>query len=76
MDGLPGLRRGVETARRENVRPIKKMVGPYATTIHKARSGGGKTVSVWYLLVVAVLSFCTGVVAMQLIPAHILHLLN
>ncbi|KAL2073630.1 hypothetical protein VTL71DRAFT_10956 [Oculimacula yallundae] len=30
MDGLPGLRRGVETSKRENVVPIKKMVGSYA----------------------------------------------
>jgi hypothetical protein len=35
MDGLPGLRRGVDTAKRENVAPMKKMVGPYAPKITK-----------------------------------------
>jgi hypothetical protein len=35
MDGLPGLRRGVETAKREDVKPIKKMVGPFAPTSAK-----------------------------------------
>lgn len=30
MDGLPGLQRGVKTSITDNVKPIKKMVGPYA----------------------------------------------
>lgn len=31
MDGLPGMIRGVETAKREGVQPIKKMVGKQAS---------------------------------------------
>ncbi|KAJ9615321.1 hypothetical protein H2200_001396 [Cladophialophora chaetospira] len=30
MDGLPGLQRGVQTAVTDSVKPIKKMIGPYA----------------------------------------------
>ena len=30
MDGLPGLQRGVRTAIADSVKPIKKMVGPFA----------------------------------------------
>ncbi|KIX01871.1 uncharacterized protein Z518_09598 [Rhinocladiella mackenziei CBS 650.93] len=30
MDGLPGLKRGVQTAIADRVKPIKKMVGPFA----------------------------------------------
>ncbi|KAL2444315.1 hypothetical protein ABEF95_016599 [Exophiala dermatitidis] len=47
MDGLPGLQRGVRTGDAENVKPIKKMVGPYAPdkkprntgTVHKRAFG-------------------------------------
>jgi hypothetical protein len=38
MDGLPGMKRGVETSNRENVKPIKKMVGPYPKTPLKKAS--------------------------------------
>jgi hypothetical protein len=30
MDGLPGMRRGLQTAVTDKVNPIKKMVGPHA----------------------------------------------
>ena len=30
MDGLPGLKRGVQTGITDSVKPIKKMVGKYA----------------------------------------------
>lgn len=30
MDGLPGMKRGIETGKTDNVKPIKKMVGQYA----------------------------------------------
>lgn len=30
MDGLPGMKRGVETGKTDGVKPIKKMVGQYA----------------------------------------------
>lgn len=32
MDGLPGLKRGVQTGITDSVKPIKKMVGQYAPT--------------------------------------------
>jgi hypothetical protein len=63
MDGLPGMRRGVETARKDNVKPIKKMVGPYAAMASDLRLSSGRSVSVWYLGVVAILSFCMGIIA-------------
>lgn len=30
MDGLPALKRGLETSLRRNIEPIEKMVGPLA----------------------------------------------
>lgn len=30
MDGLPGMKRGMVAAKKENVAPIKKMIGPFA----------------------------------------------
>ena len=32
MDGLPGLKRAINTGVTDNVKPIKKMVGQYAPT--------------------------------------------
>jgi hypothetical protein len=71
MDGLPGLRRGVETAKKENVQPIKKMVGPYGLLVSQMRRQRANIVPVWYLVIVAVLSFCLGVVATVLVPSRI-----
>ncbi|RDW91808.1 hypothetical protein BP5796_01202 [Coleophoma crateriformis] len=64
MDGLPGLRRGVETAQREQVKPIKKMVGPFAKMLSSAQARSPTSVPVWYLVVVALAGFVTGVFAM------------
>lgn len=62
VDGLPGLRRGVETGKRENVKPIKKMVGgPYAAMIARTRKGNEKTVSVNQMVVWILMAFMTGV---------------
>jgi hypothetical protein len=30
IDGLPGMKRGVEFAKKKGIEPLKKMVGPYA----------------------------------------------
>jgi hypothetical protein len=61
MDGLPGMRRGVETAKRENVKPIKKMVGPFAPTAEYPRTRVAGQVPMLYLIIVALLSFCMGI---------------
>ena len=67
MDGLPGMRRGVETARKENVKPIKKMVGPYKEMVNMLRHQRAKTVPAsWNLVIIALSSFCLGIVAMLL----------
>ena len=60
MDGLSGLERGVQNARRDGVVPIKKMVGPYAPT---ARHIATKTNRQQQrdMILVAVSSFCMGV---------------
>lgn len=71
MDGLPGLRRGVETAKRENVKPIKKMVGPYGEMVNQMRRRRANTVPVWYLIIVALVSFCLGIAAILLAPSNI-----
>lgn len=63
MDGLPGLRRGVETALKENVEPIKKMVGPYGEMVNMLRHQRANTVPAWNLVIIALLSFCLGTVA-------------
>ncbi|PVH76198.1 hypothetical protein DL98DRAFT_574523 [Cadophora sp. DSE1049] len=60
MDGLPGMRRGVETAKRENVKPIKKMVGPYAL---ETRPRYNSTRSDFSQIVVVLLAFFMGVAA-------------
>ena len=71
MDGLPGLRRGVETAKKENVKPIKKMVGPYGEMVNQIRRQRANTVPVWYLIIVALVSFCLGIAAILLAPSNI-----
>lgn len=71
MDGLPGMRRGVETAKREDVKPIKKMVGPYGEMVNQMRVQRANTVPVWYLIIVALLSFSFGIIAMALAPSKL-----
>ncbi len=61
MDGLPGMRRGVETAKSENVKPIKKMVGPFAPTSEYPRTRLAGQVPIQYLIIVALLGFCMGI---------------
>lgn len=54
MDGLPGLRRGLEAGKREKVVPLKKMVGPFAPTRYHYVQGFTKS----HMLCVAILSVC------------------
>jgi len=63
IDGLPGMRRGVETAKRENVKPVKKMVGPLAPTLQYPRTRVPGQVPMLHLIIVALLSFCMGITA-------------
>ncbi|EXJ56587.1 hypothetical protein A1O7_06931 [Cladophialophora yegresii CBS 114405] len=54
MDGLPGMQRGVKTALTDNVKPIKKMVGPYAPEVSRVRKST-RTFTIWHLILAAVL---------------------
>lgn len=56
MDGLPGMRRGLNAAKKYNVAPIKKMVGPLAPT--RYRSGYGFTTM--QVILIALFSFLIG----------------
>ena len=67
MDGLPGMRRGVDTAKREQVKPIKKMVGPFAPNLEYPRTRVEGQVPTLYLIIVALLSFCMGIAATALV---------
>lgn len=62
MDGLPGMRRGVETSKRENVTPIKKMVGPYALEV-RPRLRSRSTRDTVSLVGIVVLAFFAGAFA-------------
>ncbi|EXJ74444.1 uncharacterized protein A1O5_02740 [Cladophialophora psammophila CBS 110553] len=55
MDGLPGLQRGVRTAMTDDVKPIKKMVGPYAPTNGRSRRPN-KFFTLGHLILVAILT--------------------
>ena len=76
MDGLLGMRRGVETAKRENVKPIKKMVGPFAPTSEYPRIRITGHVPTKYLIIVALLSFCLGIAGMALVGIQLGYLRN
>ncbi|CZT06493.1 uncharacterized protein RCO7_04290 [Rhynchosporium graminicola] len=62
IDGLPGLRRGVENGKREKVTPIKKMVGPYALEV-RAKERADHTRTKIAQFVVVLLAFCMGIFA-------------
>jgi len=66
MDGLPGMQRGVETGKKEKIKPIKKMVGPLAPTLEYPRTRVPGQVPMLYLIIVALLSFCMGITATAL----------
>jgi len=62
MDGLPGMQRAIETSKKDNIKPIKKMVGAYALEM-APRSRPGQLVPLWSLVVVMLLSFSMGSIA-------------
>ena len=57
IDGLPGMRRGYEYAQKHGVKPLKKMVGPYAPGEGGRRDG---RVEVLWLFVVLLLGIVIG----------------
>jgi hypothetical protein len=64
MDGLPGMQRGLHTAVTDHVKPIKKMVGPYAP--ESGRRGSLTTprtftFTLWHLILAAVLGALSAV---------------
>ncbi|KAL1880783.1 hypothetical protein VTK73DRAFT_5168 [Phialemonium thermophilum] len=62
MDGLPAMKKGLETAKRENIEPIKKMVGPLAP--EKGHDGvSGSYLATQTMWLVAVVSFLLGVLS-------------
>jgi len=65
MDGLPGLRRGVVTARREGVEPIKKMVGKAALVPKKSVKGLGAVSPVLVGLVGFLMGVVVAILAME-----------
>lgn len=59
MDGLPGMQRGSQTAVTDGVKPIKKMVGPYAPVSNGAGDRSHRSSRVFtplHLVLVALLS--------------------
>ena len=59
MDGLPGMKVGLQAGKQYSVEPLKKMVGPLAPSNNqKFRTG----VSVEYIALIALLSFMIGAV--------------
>ena len=60
MDGLPGMKKGVEIAKRDKIAPIKKMVGPHAPIKPRNFNLGFPQI---YLVLVIMSSFCVGIVA-------------
>jgi len=71
MDGLPGMWRGVETAKREQVKPIKKMVGPFAPSLEAPRTRVVGQVPMLYLIIVTLLSFSIGTVGTALVGVQL-----
>jgi len=57
MDGLPGMKKGLQIGKKEKVEPIKKMVGPLAPRVNRARGTGA---SVWSIVMIALLSLLIG----------------
>lgn len=72
MDGLPGLRRGVETAMKEDVTPIKKMVGPYALEFRGKERDLAKDRfnNLLFMVLIGVVSFIAGGGMMAMLGRH------
>jgi hypothetical protein len=58
IDGLPGMKRGYEFAQKHGVKPLKKMVGPYAPVAGGVRRRDG--IEPMYLFVVLLLGIVIG----------------
>ena len=69
MDGLPGMKRGVQCGSKEKVEPLKKMVGPLAPLNGKYRSPDGFRLE--YVVLVALMSFLLGALMMLYGKEHI-----
>lgn len=84
MDGLPGLRRGLATARVDGVAPIEKMVGPRAPAaphdpgqLRLALAGGVSAhVRMSTALTAALLAFLLGVLVGPALVGHVVPLLE
>jgi hypothetical protein len=67
MDGLPGMQRGVETAKKVDIKPTKKMVGGPAALLQGMRSRNDRPLSMSYFILAIIASFSMGIVAMLLV---------
>jgi hypothetical protein len=59
MDGLPGMKRAVVAAKKENVAPIKKMIGPFAP--EQMRRLRAQSYTLEHVLMVAMVFFLLGI---------------
>jgi hypothetical protein len=60
IDGLPGMKRGIEYAQKEGVEPLKKMVGKYAPENRERDRGMRERVEPVHLLLVLLLGIVIG----------------
>jgi hypothetical protein len=60
IDGLPGMRRGVEFAEKNGVRPLRKMVGRAGEMVDRRVMGGRERIGIGHLLVVLILGMIIG----------------
>lgn len=66
MDGLPAMKRGLEVGKQENVKPIKKMVGPLAPKNGAQHSSDVFTLQ--HVVIIFIVAFIAGVMAASLSP--------
>ena len=71
IDGLPGMQRGQEAAKRDNVTPIKKMVGPFAPKKYVNPHGGVQREIVVLAAVVGFLLGCLFAFCVPLLREHL-----
>ncbi|KAF1980969.1 pyridoxamine phosphate oxidase family protein [Aulographum hederae CBS 113979] len=80
IDGLPGMQRGLETGQKENVKPLKKMVGPRApkaNMLHYPSSVHSRpALSMVLFLLAMVLSFGAGIFTTVFAPLYTARLLE
>ncbi|KAK5088415.1 hypothetical protein LTR05_002633 [Lithohypha guttulata] len=72
MDGLPGMKRGLEVGKREHIEPLKKMVGPLAPKNGFVHSDG---FTLEQVIVVFIVAFIAGIMAVTLSPAALKNVL-